>query len=228
MYGNVVSAVAQLEAARSEKNIARINAERDAALEAAGVAEDTAVETAQKEYDEAVKAGDAKTIEEKKQLLTRAKINEEYDKKVAKAEYEGALTAWELQRQLAVVQAAVTILNAISAGSKFGLIGMATFGAAAAIAAGIQVAAIQAAKPTPPKFANGGIVPGSSFTGDNVLARVNSGEVILNAAQQNNLAGQLNGYSQLPPMSKESLFDLMFKASQDGNLFISNRAVVAR
>lgn len=42
-----------------------------------------------------------------------------------------------------------------------------------------------------PKFATGGIVGGNSYTGDNVLARVNSGELILNAAQQQNLAGAL-------------------------------------
>jgi len=44
-----------------------------------------------------------------------------------------------------------------------------------------------------PKFATGGIVGGSSFSGDNVLARVNSGELILNKAQQSNLAGALTG-----------------------------------
>lgn len=44
-----------------------------------------------------------------------------------------------------------------------------------------------------PKFATGGIVGGNSYTGDNVLARVNSGELILNAAQQKNLAGALQG-----------------------------------
>lgn len=38
-----------------------------------------------------------------------------------------------------------------------------------------------------PGFAEGGIVPGSSFSGDNVLARVNSGELILNRSQQANL-----------------------------------------
>ena len=42
-----------------------------------------------------------------------------------------------------------------------------------------------------PKFAGGGIVPGASMSGDNVLAGVNSGELILNQAQQGNIAGQL-------------------------------------
>lgn len=36
-------------------------------------------------------------------------------------------------------------------------------------------------------YANGGIVGGSSFAGDNLLARVNSGEMILNSSQQRNL-----------------------------------------
>lgn len=44
-----------------------------------------------------------------------------------------------------------------------------------------------------PAFANGGIVPGGSFTGDKVHALVNSGEMILNGGQQSNLFRLLNG-----------------------------------
>lgn len=44
-----------------------------------------------------------------------------------------------------------------------------------------------------PKFANGGIVSGNSFAGDNVIARVNSGEMILNNKQQANLFSLLDG-----------------------------------
>ncbi|MCP5050297.1 MAG: hypothetical protein GY940_24230 [bacterium] len=40
-------------------------------------------------------------------------------------------------------------------------------------------------------FADGGLVPGSSFTGDKLTAGVNSGELILNIAQQKNLANAL-------------------------------------
>lgn len=43
-----------------------------------------------------------------------------------------------------------------------------------------------------PSFEQGGIVPGTSFTGDKVGVNVNSGELILNRAQQDNLVGQLN------------------------------------
>jgi hypothetical protein len=45
------------------------------------------------------------------------------------------------------------------------------------------------------KFAKGGIVGGNSYSGDNQLARVNSGEMILNAAQQRNLLAIANGKS---------------------------------
>jgi len=66
-----------------------------------------------------------------------------------------------------------------------------------AIAAGVAtVAAGEAFKAAfAGKFADGGIVGGSSFHGDRLFARVNSGEMILNANQQKNL------YSALEPRS---------------------------
>lgn len=62
--------------------------------------------------------------------------------------------------------------------------------AIAAIIAAI-VAATSSAKAM--KFATGGIVPGSSFTGDRVSAQVNSGEMILNRSQQARLFELANG-----------------------------------
>ncbi len=52
-----------------------------------------------------------------------------------------------------------------------------------------QIAAIAAA----PTFQTGGIIPGTSTTGDNVPILANSGELLLNASQQDNLAGGLGG-----------------------------------
>lgn len=55
------------------------------------------------------------------------------------------------------------------------------------------VAAIIAAMLSIPKFEQGGIVGGSSFYGDRLLARVNSGEMILNRKQQAHLYGMVGG-----------------------------------
>lgn len=60
-----------------------------------------------------------------------------------------------------------------------------------AIAAGL--AAVIGALASMKKFAHGGIVGGNSTHGDRNIARVNSGEMILNKAQQGTLWGLLNG-----------------------------------
>jgi tape measure domain-containing protein len=60
-----------------------------------------------------------------------------------------------------------------------------------AIAAG--VAAVVAALASMSKYAKGGIVGGNSYSGDRQMARVNSGEMILNRAQQGTLWNMLNG-----------------------------------
>lgn len=66
------------------------------------------------------------------------------------------------------------------------------------VALAANVAAVTAAFASIPKFetggivgVNGGMIPGASFSGDKILARVNSGELILNRAQQKNIAAQL-------------------------------------
>jgi hypothetical protein len=63
-----------------------------------------------------------------------------------------------------------------------------------AIAAGI--AAVVAAFSNIAKFETGGIVGGTSYSGDKILARLNSGEMILNQSQQAGLYNQLNATSQ--------------------------------
>lgn len=60
------------------------------------------------------------------------------------------------------------------------------------LAAVAAIASVVAAIASAPKFAGGGIVPGTSFGGDRVLARLNSGEMVLNKAQQARLFSRLN------------------------------------
>ena len=55
------------------------------------------------------------------------------------------------------------------------------------------ITAIMSAMAAVPKFADGGIIGGNSFFGDNMIARVNSGEMILNDRQQRNLFNLLDG-----------------------------------
>ena len=67
-------------------------------------------------------------------------------------------------------------------------------GAAAGTATMIStIAAIKSA--TAGSFAEGGIVPGNSYSGDRLTANVNSGELILSASQQNVLASRLQNNS---------------------------------
>lgn len=64
---------------------------------------------------------------------------------------------------------------------------------AAVAALGAAVAGAISMAKSNGKYANGGIVPGSSFTGDRVTAQVNSGEMILNKTQQARLFKLANG-----------------------------------
>lgn len=66
--------------------------------------------------------------------------------------------------------------------------------AAIELKGGIQLATVLASAIQ--GFQDGGVVGGSSFTGDNVLARVNSGEMILNRQQQSQLFELANGSNQ--------------------------------
>lgn len=94
---------------------------------------------------------------------------------------------------------ALTAVEAVEAG--VGAVGKAVsssqhwieaIAAVAALGAAVA-AALASAKSQASKFAGGGIVGGSSFTGDRVSANVNSGEMILNRSQQTRLFRMANG-----------------------------------
>ena len=89
----------------------------------------------------------------------------------------------------AVAQIALGFAQATAADSKFGV-----FGWIAAITGGMAtmistISAIHSAT----GYAQGGIVEGRSYSGDNIPILANAGEVVLTRAMQNNLATQLQG-----------------------------------
>jgi hypothetical protein len=86
-----------------------------------------------------------------------------------------------------------SIAGAVSSGTATGPAAIFTTPAFIATAVGGVLSAFAAI----PRFEVGGVVGGSSYYGDKVLARVNSGELILNQNQQKNLYGQLGSSSSV-------------------------------
>lgn len=113
----------------------------------------------------------------------------ELDKKAAQEEYKLKMWEWTASLLQATANVAQGVAKALAEGGPYaGPILAALIGASGAI----QIATITANKPKNPSFATGGIVPGTSYSGDRVTANVNSGEMILNAQQQRNLWDMAN------------------------------------
>ena len=65
-------------------------------------------------------------------------------------------------------------------------------------------------------FANGGIVGGTSMSGDNLIARVNSGEMILNSSQQSKLWNMINS-GEVAGKNSEIKIEQNFEINSNGN-----------
>ena len=112
------------------------------------------------------------------------------EKESAKQRYKIAMWEWGVQLVQAIANSAVAFNKALSSSTpplNFILAGLVASAGAA------QMALITANKPPAPSFATGGIVGGTSYTGDRVQANVNSGEMILTYAQQKRLFDIANG-----------------------------------
>lgn len=112
------------------------------------------------------------------------------EKESAKQRYKIAMWEWGVQLVQAIANTAVAFTKALSSSTpplNYILAGLVASAGAA------QTALITANKPVAPSFATGGIVGGTSYTGDRVQANVNSGEMILTYAQQKRLFDIANG-----------------------------------
>lgn len=128
----------------------------------------------------------------------------------------GIVTA--AQRVAAVSQ--VTSNAAIagsSAAASHGWLGFGAVAIGAAVMAAVLAFALGA-------FETGGIVPGNSFSGDNVLARVNSGEMILNRAQQARLFDIAEGNAE-PGWSGGAVINQTINVQNGGDLTAITQAI---
>jgi hypothetical protein len=140
----------------------------------------------EEKYAKEQKANDEQQKAEQKQR------DEEAAKAKAELEYKSAVATWQQQLIQAVLNAAMAVSSAAVNMWPIPAIPM------MALAGGLgaaQVAAVSANKPKLQSFANGGIIAGNSFSGDNVLGRFNSGERIVTQKQQERMTDILDGDS---------------------------------
>jgi len=228
------------------ERLASLDAQMAAELEAAGLTEQTERERIQSQLDAAIEAGDTETAAKLQDDLDRLDIQQKYaDRKAgieaeaanqkAQAEYNAAHKIWEMQVVKSFADMALGIMQATIAGMQFGpgAAAMVPILVAIASAAGVaNIAATADAEPTSPTFATGGIVPGSSFSGDKIIAKVNSGEMVLNTQQQAQLFNMANGNNGggnyfTFMIDSETLYDKFYTDSKNGKFRIHKRGVVA-
>jgi TP901 family phage tail tape measure protein len=216
IFQGLISALAELYAVDSENKLAAIQEQQDAALEAldeqlearlvaAGVQDETAVQSAEKavailekklaeETDLKKKASLEEELIEAKKAVTKAKIeqdyadkvtktNDEFNKKKAQQEYQGELEAWNFKLAAAIASTALASVQALATGFQAGFPAGVVLGpalaTAATIAGGIQIAAVVAQKPKPPMQTGGIVLPQTG--GVPVVAAENgSPELMLN------------------------------------------------
>lgn len=238
---SILNSLASITANQYANEIAALDRKKEKALEVAGVSEDSAVESAEKSYQLALKSGNSVLIASKKNALTKAKIDEDYEKKKSDLEFKAAFRGWEYKEASAIAEVPLAVGRAIASASAAPWPStpafMASYAALAGLAAGAQLAAVTSSKPKRSSYESGGIIPGNSFRGDNVQANVNSGEMILNAAQQAKLFELANGKGSgstqpiqlnvyLP--SNELWFSQLYSASQNGDAILHPNGLANR
>ncbi|MDR3355610.1 MAG: hypothetical protein LBO04_00270, partial [Spirochaetaceae bacterium] len=193
-----------------DAELERIEEMRQAALEEAGFAEATTQESLQSKLDAAIEAGDQILAYEYQRRLEEKAINDRFDaqakaaeekaaKEKAELEYKAAKAEWDMSLIQAGTNLAMALLNAVTQGASWPVamggpvVGIPLFTSLAAAAGGVQIGFIANNPPKPPSFEEGGIVPGTSFSGDNVLARLNSGERVLTMDNQEFLLAAAGG-----------------------------------
>ena len=147
------------------------------------------------------------TLQELSSALSKKKVVDQAAETTAVVSGKGAEMAAETAETAASGAATAANTAEAAAGAGKAMAGIPIVGPVLAIAAIAAVlAAVLAATSkakSAGKFAQGGIVPGNSYSGDNLTANVNSGELILSRAQSDSIAGQLQNNNPMGNISIE-------------------------
>lgn len=232
-FGNVASAISNMYAART----AGLDSAMERELEAAGLSEETELTKANKSLALAQKSGNSALIAEKKKAVEKAAIEDKFAKRKSELEFKGAMVAWEYQTMQGAAQIPLAISSALASAAtwKLGPVGAAAFAAMAGASATAAELAVIASKPKRSSYELGGIIPGSSYRGDNIQANVNAGEMILNEKQQKELwkvasgsagVGQMQVNVYLP--SNELWFSGLYDATANGVASVHPNGIATR
>ena len=186
-----------------ESKLESIEKAREAELIANGFAVSNNSESLEAKLVAAKQTGDEILIYLAARRLKEQQINDEYDKKAEEAEEEARKKKAEIEHKIAVQEYSNQMINAVNAGIMAVLQALAAapppynfiLAGLSGTATGVQIGLLAKNPPQPPKFANSGIVPGNNYFGDRNIAAVDSGELILNRAHQDNIATQLTSNS---------------------------------
>jgi hypothetical protein len=169
----------------------------------------------------------------------------EQKRKLANEQYDRELEAFKAGKVFKISETIQTganaAINAFNALAGIPIVGPVLGGiaaAAAGILTGVQVGLIAKQAPPPkPKFAQGGIIAGNNFVGDQVPILANSGEAVINRADQQSLMDFIKGGSRGTSsgggttivnavVDKKVLFSIMLNGSKTGQLTLNERSIV--
>jgi hypothetical protein len=227
----------QLDRLQKETNakLKTNNEQYQAALKAAGLEEDTAVESAQKKLNEAIKANDAEAISEAKKVLKKVQIEEEFVKKEEQIKKDSAIKEHQLKvKQFKTDQAfqiAQIIINTASAVVK-SLPNLVLSAISAGVGAA-QIAIVAGQQPPTLALAEGGIIPARAGGVNATLAEAGKTEVVFPLDKLENFInkGSINnenmGNIELKVyMDSKPFLDTIFPATRNKTVLISAKAVV--
>jgi len=168
-FKSMSSEIASYLDALNNKQIDDLEKQKNKKLEDLGLTEESEKETLQREYNEAIKNGDAKLAKEKQRALEKLKVEEEFDEKKKEIELKQAKRNKEIKKFEASISTLQAVIGLLA--NPGGWQGIALSAMAAATGAA-QVAAIEAT-PLPSYDV------GAFNISEDHIANVHQGEIIV-------------------------------------------------